>query len=299
MSDERQREERATDHAEPTEKKQDSGSDRMRLVVELGKTPPNSPATKSEQTRGERYFYLGTQAALVVITGIGIAVALYSLSDLNQNVAETHKQAIAAATQAAIAQQEFELSERPWVSVEPAQISDLTFDGNGAHFSVVFVIKNIGHSPAAHSRLEAQLIIPEAANFVREPLQHQKELCDKLRSSKDGLEFNTSTLFPDITRPIKADLSVNAIELQKGVDDLQKEQNVKTRPFLMNLLVVGCVDYQFEFQKGNHQTGFIYSLRRIDPTTNVGFVIYPQDGTLTKNVIRFEPWPFGAAFYAD
>ena len=42
-----------------------------------------------------------------------------------------------------------EIEQRPWISMESVKIiSPLIFDDSGAHFSVSYQLKNVGHSPA-------------------------------------------------------------------------------------------------------------------------------------------------------
>jgi hypothetical protein len=265
------------------------------FIVKPTEAKPNPPTATNEQTRGERRFYLGTQSALVVITAFGIAIAVCTLRSLNRSVSASIDQAHSAATQACIAQQEFELSERPWVSVVPTRFTDLVFDKNGAHIGVTFSLENSGHSPADHVDLEAQLLPLKAENFVSYGLNRQKEICGVLRAKTDEkIEFGTFSLFPNVAIPKSLNLSVGSTEITNA------EQHQGPKPFLISMLVVGCVDYRFEFESGHHQTGFLYSLDRIDPQhPGAPFVIYPEDGTLPMNLVAMSAWPFGNAFYAD
>jgi hypothetical protein len=191
-----------------------------------------------------------------------------------------------------------ELSQRPWVSIDPIQLTDLIFDRNGAHVSVAFTLKNSGHSPAAHTFLEAELFPLQGENFVFSALDRQQHICGPLRARADNdrAEFATFTLFPDVAIPKSIGLSV-------GMDQInQAERHDGGKPFLMELLILGCVDYRFEFEKGHHQTGFMYSLARSgDPKhPDVPYVMYPQDGgILPASLLILTPWPFGNAFYAD
>jgi hypothetical protein len=226
---------------------------------------------------------------------VGLVILYRTLIDTDKALTVANRQADAAATQAQSAQQEFELSERPWISADPVQFSDLTFDKTGGHFTIRFLFKNTGHSPAAHTRIEAQLIPIKADQIFKEPLQRQKQLCDAARNRNTSIEFAAFTLFPGGQTTKDAGMSMVPADIKNAEF---RPPNTKERPFIVPI-IVGCVDYQFEFARGHHQTGFIYQLWRISPADHFanGLRIYPGDNLPTSR-LRFESYAFGGS-YAD
>jgi hypothetical protein len=267
------------------------------LIFETRQTGPTKPEAESPKWSDEErtYYrrYLRTQRAIVLITLGGIALALFTLRALNKSVSAANRQADAAATQAQTARQEFELSERPWVSADPIQFSDLTFDKTAGHFTIRFLLKNTGHSPAAHAHIEAQLTPIKVDQIFKEPLERQKQLCDAARYRNTTGEFAAFTLFPggQTTRDVVMSMA------QADIANAEfRPPNTKERPFIVPI-IVGCIDYQFEFKPGHHQTGFLYTLYRFEGKNRPGVRIYPGQN-LPVSRLMFEPFAFGGS-YAD
>jgi hypothetical protein len=258
----------------------------------LTKEAENPKWSDEERTYYRRY--LRTQKTIVLITLGGVALALFTLRALNKSVSAANRQADAAATQARTAQKEFELSERPWISADPIQFSDLTFDKSGyGHFTIRFLFKNTGHSPAPGTHIEAQLIPIKFDRIFKEPLERQKKLCGDARTPKTASEFAAFTLFPGDQTTREAGMSMSPGDIKNA-----EYPSTKGRSFIVPI-IVGCVDYQFEFASGHHQTGFIYQLWRLNPADHFvhGNAIYPGDN-LPVSRMRFEPYAFGGS-YAD
>src|ERR1700683_47961 len=106
------------EHEQPSPEVTNKPDENLTLVIELG-SPEKEPA-RAEYKEGRLYkrTYLVTQIIMAAVTFIGILVAVCTLKDINKNVADSHTQAVAAATQAATAQQQLRLSERPWISAD-------------------------------------------------------------------------------------------------------------------------------------------------------------------------------------
>ncbi len=132
-------------HAEPSEYDSGRGADENTAIVESGKPPPNPPDASDKQTRGERYFYLGTQAALVVVAGIGIAIAICTLRSLNQSVIAQTSAVEAARKANEIAQQTLETEARAYISIENARVIQF---GIGRTPRFTCILRNTGHVPA-------------------------------------------------------------------------------------------------------------------------------------------------------
>lgn len=181
---------RASDDSDPTQKQAGEREGIPTTVVKATETPPNPPATDNPQTRGERYFYLGTQAALVVITGIGIAIAICTLKSLNKSVNAANKQAAAAATQATIAREQFEATQRAWIGVDSVEVKNVARIPQSSYSFSIFVNgRNFGHAPATNIKV--------AWDLAATP----DDLAKKAKTICHGRQFGTLktdvTLFPD------------------------------------------------------------------------------------------------------
>jgi hypothetical protein len=261
------------------------------------KTVIAQPATTDEEHRAaERDYWrrsLRKQRNLNIITFLAAVAGLSGIWVLWGTLKATKDQASAAKTQTQTAQQEFELSERPWVSADPIQFSDLTFDKTAGHFTIRFLLKNTGHSPAAHTHIEAQLIPIKFDQIFKEPLERQKQLCDAARNRTTSSEFAAFTLFPSGQTMKDAGMSMAQADIANAEF---RPPNTKERPFIVPV-IVGCVDYQFEFKSGHHQTRFLYELYRFEGKNRAWGRIYPGQNLPVSKLI-FEPFAFGGS-YAD
>jgi hypothetical protein len=138
----------AINHAKPSKGHGKGSGEHGASDVESRKPPPNPPAGNDKQTRGERYFYLATQAALVVITGVGIAIAICSLNSLNESVLAANRQAESAASQAATAQEEFISTQRSGIVLGNDKNVLAEFTSYQNQPAVAIYYRNIGHSAA-------------------------------------------------------------------------------------------------------------------------------------------------------
>jgi len=187
------------------------------------------PETKAPKWDDEerRYYgrYLCTQRAIVFITLGGIIVALCTLFVLNENVAQTHRQASAAATQARIASDEFESTQRAWIGVDSVEVKNLTrIPDNAYSFSIFVNGKNFGHSPATNIKV--------AWDIAETP----DDLAIKAKGICGGRKFGTFTsditLFPDKTFPFAL-----------GTSAPVGEENPKP------IWLIGCFIYGDAFRK--------------------------------------------------
>ena len=188
---------RASDDSDPTQKQAGEREGIPTTVVKATETPPNPPATDNPQTRGERYFYLGTQAALVVITGIGIAIAICTLKSLNKSVNAANKQAAAAATQATIAREQFEATQRAWIGVDSVEVKNVARIPQSSYSFSIFVN---GRNFAPCTRNEHQSCMGSCGHSRRSckkskdhlswsPVRHPQNRCDTVSGSDIPIYF--------------------------------------------------------------------------------------------------------------
>lgn len=83
----------------------------------------------------------------------------------------------------------------------------------------------------------------------------------------------------------------------KGLTPKEIQNSIVLRRITATL--TGCVDYEFTFASGHHQTGFRYDLSRIDlahPNARFGF---EPKGTLPLTSLAVDTFPRGSYPYAD
>lgn len=240
--------------------------------------------TEGQHRQREEEFWrcaIRKQRNLNRLTFIGAAAAIAAFAVLWLQLRDTRSQ--------------LEVSERPWLSVDPIRFSNLSFDKNGGHFAVKFLITNVGHSPATHVQLEVKLIATtfNESGVFKEPAAEQKRLCDDARTPKRELsDFLAFVLFPEQKTTRDVGMSISPADITHAESLLQGA----VRPSIF-LTVAGCVDYQFAFEAGHHQTGFLYTLSRRGPE-NASSLVYVGD-TLKPENLLFDPYAFGNVFYAD
>jgi hypothetical protein len=191
-------------------------------------------------------------------------------------------------------QNQFELTDRPWIKVEPQVASPITFTGEGSlNVSATFVLDNVGHSVATDVTVQANVFAPKRGKEeLTEPLERQKKLCEKVEPNP-----LTITLFPgDVKQPSgswqisRQDIEANIMPSQPG--EILHPPGRRILP----VFLYGCVDYRFSTLPKHHQTGFIYSIVRTDPKyPSVPFVII-VDQTLPVSNIGLQRWIFGGDY---
>jgi len=259
------------------------------------------PTTSEEEHRAtERDYWrrsLRKQRNLNVITFLAAIAGLAGIWVLWGTLKTAKDQATAAKTQTQTAQQEFELSERPWVYfANVALVKPLTYDPNGAQISLQFSLKNIGHSPAAATWINLTAFAEHAPDFITE----QKKLCDPIRSYPPSSHAIGYTIFPGQEIVLGETVYVPRKQIEAEVaywtNRFKNAKGKTTIPLFP--VVVGCVDYRFEFAPGHHQTPFVFTISRRNPKyPDADFVLEPYK-TISLANLKLEQW-FEAGSDAD
>jgi hypothetical protein len=203
---------------------------------------------------------------LVVLTAVLSVAAVVQFFFLLRADKTARISAEAAKKSANVARDTLIVNNRPWMAVSISIGSDLTYDQQGdARVVIVFMLKNVGNSPAANVTVHAE-IVP----VFGDPMPFQKELSDRAKLRPDSLNIDGVTLFPGETQTHAHDLPITLASIQEYAqriaancgDEITKAWSGTFLPTL-----VGCVDYKFTFEEGHHQTGFILDLRRRDTAT--------------------------------
>jgi hypothetical protein len=190
--------------------------------------------------------------------------AIFAGDTLIQMQAQTRAQqkaAGAAKSAADTAGRSLELSERPWVSIDKKSMfitKPLTFSSNNASMYISYSWTNTGHSPAMHIHSKNKLI---ALSMTKSPeaeaAERQAALCDPLRKIPRWRILEI-TIFPNDTFPFNEGLSLDQGEIAAGLKS--RESGPAAHPGYISLVLIGCVDYQFSFAPGHHQTRYAFNI---------------------------------------
>jgi hypothetical protein len=192
-----------------------------------------------------------TAFATLVIMGATIVYAIYAGGQWHA----TREEATTAKDNATTVRKELELTERPWMQPFVSIVKPLEFNELGAVITLNVAPKNIGHSVAIHVGISADLILYEGPSFFV-ALKKRDELCAELKQ----VSFPADTVFPNSAISQNIAGLVSKQELSHAFSF-----NGPNKPPLIGFFVVGCVDYQFSFALGHHQTRFAYMLGKREP----------------------------------
>src|SRR5229473_6189521 len=221
-----------------------------------GESAPNvSPKESAEQAIARYNLWL------MIFTGVLAFVSLIQIGFLinadriaSESARAAQKAAVAAQKAATVAEKTLIASNRAWISIDRIWISSpLTISENGADTTVAFEIMNIGQSPASNVTPHAWLgVMKQGGPF---PMEDQERRCAEIRKQPLWGGF---TLFPQKRFPASAGYGAYSAGVNISGDEIKKGLAV-TKEGNVVLFVVGCIDYSFAADPGqHHQTGFIY-----------------------------------------
>jgi hypothetical protein len=189
--------------------------------------------------------------AIVAIFTVVLAISTILLWNATRNLGKDTRDSIK------VAQKDFTATHRPWVSVDLAVASDLTYDTQGdAHIAINFTLKNTGHSPAANVSVEAAMFTPSQTRH--DAIAAQNEMCGNVRKQAPTRGRLGHTIFPGDVFAVQLILPIPRKDIEAAIG--HSEESKWFAPTL-----IGCVDYKFTFEDGHHQTGFYADLHKHAP----------------------------------
>jgi hypothetical protein len=231
-----------------------------------------------DESRPQEHLTLVFTCVIALSTFAYTIFAGWQLYEIHSGSEDTHALAVASQRQAraALAQvqavlsqtqiqtKSLEYSERPWLTAKASVAGPLIIDEYGNVFMwISFRFTNVGHSPAYHVWYEAGMAAFTGDAHL-EPVAVQSQVCSgAINGDKRRNTFSGWTIFPNQSKESIAGIRIRANDIPHAVI---------RRSYPAGLLVpaaVGCVDYQFGFEAGHHQTGFVYEIfadRPILPT---------------------------------
>lgn len=177
------------------------------------------------------------------------------------------------------------LSQRAWVALDIKMIDDESFQyslAGGGKIKLDVTLTNTGNEPAAIGWTEINLL-PDLIGQTQD-FKYVKAECEKMRATLPNPQNSHGFIFPKGTQSFPYTAGISAEDLKRSL--------VGTKSFVP--LIAGCVTYTFvNGEGGQHQTGFVYYLKRKDDR-----FFYVDEVSTPSAMLKFEPWIVGG-FYAD
>jgi hypothetical protein len=187
---------------------------------------------------------LGGATILLYATGekqfkFAVRSAIRQAKDTKLSIAVAQKSAEAA-------ERSLIAANRPWIKVDLRAGGPIHYNDNGANFTLIYVLKNIGNSPALNVEVR-----PRVINFL---LHARTELLKDVEAWKkfDPRVSFGPTLFPgEVVDP----------KITVFMSHEQIKEATKLLPAL-NPTIIGSVTYRTGLDNEWHQTGFAVQIRR-------------------------------------
>jgi hypothetical protein len=206
------------------------------------------------------------------------------------NAANTH--AVAAEEANRINRDLLIATQRPWVSARLTIAGDLIYRDDGAAvLPITCTLKNIGRTPATSvwPRIRGVLQGPAGKNNVG----LQRLFMAEIRQSDDISRQFGHIIFPNQEIPVET-----AIILLN--DEIKASQAAEAEREILQIAVIGFVEYQFTFPDQPRETGFIYMVLAEHPRLQrMTFTIFRDLGDIPRDKLDIRPsWVDAAGFFA-
>ncbi|MGH7409425.1 MAG: hypothetical protein ACREKF_15645 [Candidatus Methylomirabilales bacterium] len=143
--------------------------------------------------------------------------------------------------------------QRPWISIEKVTSLDPwpRYEDDKVGFTLLFFLKNVGHSPALDIRVDAR-VIPEEPGRPVEWTEPQRQVCASVRAALDRREKSDRyTIVPNEVFPYRLERKI-----RKPTTDYSP-------------VIVGCIVYRTARDITSHQTPFFARMFVDDPRRRV------------------------------
>jgi hypothetical protein len=217
---------------------------------------------KQTEWMEKQTYWVRLQAIFSVVLGVAtLGVLVFHGVIMSRQSKSTEKSVAASIEQLAVMRKQVEITDRPWLAVDVAPVGPLVFIDGGVSLPVRFTVKNVGRSVATRAMIISELYIPKLEGEIDKiVIEQRKKLCEKL-----NLSFGTHTIFPNDTVMQDVTFNMNRQAVESVRFKYVDGDRVVSTDFL-SIYIIGCVDYQFSDQSTHHQTGFIYEIKRLNPT---------------------------------
>lgn len=194
-----------------------------------------------------------------------------------------------AEKQVVLARDDFTATHRPWIALTNAGITaPMTWDGAGnAHVSLVFVVKNLGHSPALRVSVMPKIYPLIGPGNIRE----QQEVYKASVNSQNDPDPWGYALFPgqEMTQQVSVTIAAEDIAAMRSQAGFPMAFMLPT--------ILGFIEYQFTFgEPKSHFTQFVYVIHRRQPEGGL-LAIDTKAGDIPVGEMQLVTWISG--WHAD
>lgn len=228
--------------AKEAEQRSERGRNAMPVIVSYDdKTAKDTKAEHAEEHKIQNSIKNWTIIAVIAAI-IYATVAVFEWCEMQK--------ATKAATRAAgVAQQQLDLSMRPWLMDELVSAGPIAPNADGEVISFAIQLTNVGHTPAVNVNVMAKVVNSQGVADIK---QQQEELCLPYKNLPVSQTWG-ETIFPAPGKPLikRFALTLGKTELDKTLISLPRTT------FLPN--AIGCVDYTVSYSGEHHQIGFFYT----------------------------------------
>jgi hypothetical protein len=176
----------------------------------------------------------------------------------------TQGQLTVARNQFDAAQRNFEIDQRPWVALSDTTLTQpLQFTSNGASLAFKYTLSNAGRTPAIFVNIQSKLRPIQLTTYTGADFTNL--LIDQCRPTPQ-MQDSTISFPGDPRLPVFPGDSALGVQMpQIGTKDLEagwkaSEAEHHALPGESPIALIVCVDYQFNFKQGHHQSRYAFQL---------------------------------------
>lgn len=285
--------------------------DALRAEGAVNRAALEALTVESKANRGElkredhsksvrEWISIGTQVGTLIVLAATLVAVLLQVREmvraygpLQQQSDAANQSAKAATSAAENARQALVAANRPWIRVSVLGSGPIHFDSMGRlQVPVLFVLTNVGHSPAVDVQVDPGIYFYNSPQFV-----HPNEVLRNIVSKWKGLHRRSEiVLFPGDSIQLPYVMTSNPVS---KMERIYPEMGRALAP-----VIVGTVAYYTRVDKDTHQTTFGFDVaRRVQTAVDVAKrrspdAIFADEGAVSADNVRLTTDPMVGS-YAD
>jgi hypothetical protein len=183
-----------------------------------------------------------------------------SLKKTDKLIGATNKLAAEAKRQADASIRQFQATERPWVSIDDITSKPLQFVNATAMLIFRYNLRNTGRSPAIAVDVRSKLTPINLAIYSSDGLAKLlTDYCEPFSKQQD--QAAKFPIFPGDKIPGVQTPGLSPREVQAGLKSSDNDNyGVMSFKGRIPVALLVCVDYQFSFSPGHHQSRYAYQV---------------------------------------
>lgn len=254
-------------------------------VSEYVKSAQEQANAEQELSAQQRAASAGLISAIVsflalIATGTGLYYVRETLNATLTAVQDTGDATKAMQEANEIARESLVAQDRAWLMVEAEIIGTLEITGPEPEVraSICLQVTNVGGVPATNMSIAIEMIFNQKIRMDAV----QRAIADKQKETPQPGWFPNSTIFPKRSFRQTHNIGCGSTPLAE-IRSVFEEAGVGRT--VLQLGIVGCVQYRLPGSLVLHQTGFAYEIQKI-PTTTKGPALFENDLPIKGSTLR-------------